>query len=127
MPGYLVFGTGQPTKIGFENALKFIFTESGAKEVLWTNMRQVFLGFNQSDRNPLFFPGASSLPQWTILHSSSPWTVGAKKIFHLMKILKRMNENMEFPGASGEDIEWLQDGFVTAIKVLSSGIEMTAW
>ena len=49
-----------------------------------------------------------------------------KKIFHLMKILKRMNENMEFPGASGEDIEWLQDGFVTAIKVLSSGIEMTA-
>ena len=36
-----------------------------------------------------------------------------------------MNENMEFPGASGEDIEWLQDGFVTAIKVLSSGVEMT--
>ena len=28
-----------------------------------------------------------------------------------------MNENMEFPGASGEDIEWLQNGFVTAIKV----------
>ena len=29
----------------------------------------------------------------------------------------RMNENMEFPGASGEDIEWLQNGFVSAIKV----------
>ena len=28
---------------------------------------------------------------------------------------------MEFPGASGEDIEWLQNGFVSAIKVLSSG------
>ena len=29
----------------------------------------------------------------------------------------RMNENMEFPGVSGEDIEWLQDSFVKAIKV----------
>ena len=28
-----------------------------------------------------------------------------------------MNENMEFPGVSGEDIEWLQDSFVKAIKV----------
>ena len=35
-------------------------------------------------------------------------------------MMKRMNENMEFPGATGEDIEWLQNGFVTAIKVLSS-------
>ena len=32
-----------------------------------------------------------------------------------------MNENMEFPGATGEDIEWLQNGFVSSIKVLSSG------
>ena len=38
-----------------------------------------------------------------------------------MEMTKRMNENMEFPGASGEDIEWLQNGFVSAIKVLSSG------
>ena len=30
----------------------------------------------------------------------------------------RMNENMEFPGISGEDIEWLQDSFVQAIKVI---------
>ena len=29
----------------------------------------------------------------------------------------RMNENMEFPGASGDDIEWLQDQFVGSIKV----------
>ena len=42
VPGYLVFGTGQPTKTGFENALKFIFSECGAKDVLWTNMRQVW-------------------------------------------------------------------------------------
>ena len=38
-------------------------------------------------------------------------------------MMKRMNENMEFPGASGEDIEWLQNGFVTAIKVLPSSNE----
>jgi hypothetical protein len=28
-----------------------------------------------------------------------------------------MNENMEFPGISGDDIEWLQDQFVKSIKV----------
>ena len=33
------------------------------------------------------------------------------------KLAARMNENMEFPGVSGEDIEWLQDSFVKAIKV----------
>ena len=27
----------------------------------------------------------------------------------------RMNENMEFPDMSGEDIEWLQDSFVKVI------------
>lgn len=27
----------------------------------------------------------------------------------------RLNENMEFPGMSGEDIEWLQDEFVRII------------
>ena len=27
---------------------------------------------------------------------------------------------MEFPGATGEDIEWLQNGFVSAIKVTGS-------
>jgi len=27
-----------------------------------------------------------------------------------------MNENMEFPGATGGDIEWLQDQFVGSIK-----------
>jgi hypothetical protein len=28
-----------------------------------------------------------------------------------------MNENMEFPGISGDDIEWLQEQFVKSIKV----------
>jgi hypothetical protein len=28
-----------------------------------------------------------------------------------------MNENMEFPGISGSDIEWLQEQFVKSIKV----------
>ena len=27
-----------------------------------------------------------------------------------------MNENMEFPGATGEYIEWLQDSFVKTIQ-----------
>ena len=27
-----------------------------------------------------------------------------------------MNENMEFPGATGEYIEWLQNSFVSIIK-----------
>ena len=34
-----------------------------------------------------------------------------------------MNENMEFPGISGEDIEWLQDSFVQAIKVIHQDTE----
>jgi hypothetical protein len=33
-----------------------------------------------------------------------------------------MNENMEFPGVSGDYIEWLQDSFV---KVISDQIEET--
>ena len=41
VPGYLVFGTGQPTKDGFQNVLKFIFSEAGATKCLWTSMRQV--------------------------------------------------------------------------------------
>ena len=28
----------------------------------------------------------------------------------------RMNENMEFPGLAGEDIEWLQSEFVDTIR-----------
>ena len=32
-----------------------------------------------------------------------------------MNVFIRMNENMEFPDMSGEDIEWLQDSFVKVI------------
>ena len=46
VPGYLVFGTGQPTKEGFQKVLQYLLMETGcfgrpAKSVLWTNMRQV--------------------------------------------------------------------------------------
>lgn len=32
------------------------------------------------------------------------------------RLRERMNENMEFPGATGEYIEWLQDSFVSFIR-----------
>jgi hypothetical protein len=42
VPGYLVFGTGQPTKEGFQAVLEHLASEEvGAKKILWTNMRQV--------------------------------------------------------------------------------------
>ena len=33
------------------------------------------------------------------------------------RLADKMNENMEFPGISGDDIEWLQESFVQAVKV----------
>jgi len=85
VPGYLVFGTGQPTKEGFSTVLTFIAQETGAKQILWTNMRQ---------EPVVYLNGQSFTP----------------------RIPDRMNENMEFPGISGDDIEWLQDQFVKSIK-----------
>ena len=42
VPGYLVFGTGQPTKLGFINVLEYLLSDkTSAKSVMWTNMRQV--------------------------------------------------------------------------------------
>ena len=32
------------------------------------------------------------------------------------RLVENMNENMEFPGATGEYIEWLQESFVQVIK-----------
>ena len=32
------------------------------------------------------------------------------------RLRENMNENMEFPGATGEYIEWLQDSFARVIK-----------
>jgi len=85
VPGYLVFGTGQPTKGGFKTALEHIFSVEGVKGVLWTNMRQ---------EPVVYLQGNSFTP----------------------RLPDRMNENMEFPGVSGEDIEMFQDQFVNAIK-----------
>lgn len=83
--GYLVFGTGQPTKEGFEGALKYLLNEeTGAKSVMWTNMRQ---------EPVVYMNGQSFTP----------------------RLADAMNENMEFPDMSGEDIEWLQDSFVKVI------------
>ena len=43
VPGYLVFGTGQPTKLGFINVLEYLLSDkTSAKNVMWTNMRQVW-------------------------------------------------------------------------------------
>eukprot|EP00088_Acartia_fossae_P005431 TRINITY_DN12404_c0_g1_i1.p1 TRINITY_DN12404_c0_g1~~TRINITY_DN12404_c0_g1_i1.p1 ORF type:complete len:439 (-),score=124.22 TRINITY_DN12404_c0_g1_i1:160-1476(-) len=85
VPGYLVFGTGQPTKPGFLTVLDHISNNTGAKDILWVNMRQ---------EPVVYLNGQSYTP----------------------RLPDRMNENMEFPGISGEDIEWLQDQFVKSIK-----------
>lgn len=85
VPGYLVFGTGQPTKEGFQSSLSHIFTESGAKKCLWTNMRQ---------EPVVYLNGQSFTP----------------------RLADHMNENMEFPGATESDINWLQDCFVGFLK-----------
>merc|ERR1719445_1736472 len=86
VPGYLVFGTGQPTKEGFQATLSHIFSEEvGAKKCLWTNMRQ---------EPVVFLNGQSFTP----------------------RLADAMNENMEFPGATEADINWLQDCFVQHLK-----------
>jgi len=89
VPGYLVFGTGQPTKSGFQGSLETIMASKGVNDVspskvLWTNMRQ---------EPVVYMNGQSFTP----------------------RLSDKMNENMEFPGATGEDIEWLQDSFVSTI------------
>jgi len=85
VPGYLVFGTGQPTKEGFQSTLTHIFEECGAKSCLWTNMRQ---------EPVVYLNGQSFTP----------------------RLSDHMNENMEFPGATEDDINWLQDCFVGKLK-----------
>jgi len=86
VPGYMVFGTGQPTKEGFQATLSHIFSdEVGAKKCLWTNMRQ---------EPVVFLNGQSFTP----------------------RLADAMNENMEFPGATEADINWLQDCFVQCLK-----------
>jgi len=86
VPGYLVFGTGQPTKLGFINCLEYLLSDkTEAKKVLWTSMRQ---------EPVVYMNGQSFTP----------------------RLRENMNENMEFPGATGEYIEWLQNSFAKTIK-----------
>ena len=45
MPGYLVFGTGQPTKSGFKGCMEVILRSEDEdlnrpSKIMWTNMRQ---------------------------------------------------------------------------------------
>ncbi|XP_040565703.1 paladin [Lepeophtheirus salmonis] len=40
VPGYLVFGCGQPTKSGFKDLLEYLLKEASLKKIIWTNMRQ---------------------------------------------------------------------------------------
>eukprot|EP00096_Caligus_rogercresseyi_P016534 TRINITY_DN922_c0_g2_i1.p1 TRINITY_DN922_c0_g2~~TRINITY_DN922_c0_g2_i1.p1 ORF type:complete len:437 (+),score=83.49 TRINITY_DN922_c0_g2_i1:206-1516(+) len=40
VPGYLVFGCGQPTKSGFKDLLQYLRDEVHLKKIIWTNMRQ---------------------------------------------------------------------------------------
>lgn len=84
VPGFLVFGTGQPTKEGFKLVLDYLTKETGARNVLWTNMRQ---------EPVVYMNGESFTP----------------------RLPDRLNENMEFPGVSGDYIEWMQDRFVDSI------------
>eukprot|EP00095_Tigriopus_kingsejongensis_P011137 maker-scaffold534_size144770-snap-gene-0.28 protein:Tk11137 transcript:maker-scaffold534_size144770-snap-gene-0.28-mRNA-1 annotation:"hypothetical protein EUTSA_v10005753mg" len=85
VPGYLVFGTGQPTKSGFKLSLEHILEQTQAQKVLWTSMRQ---------EPVVYMNGQSFTP----------------------RLLERMNENMEFPNATPEFIEWLQEVFVNVIR-----------
>jgi len=89
VPGYLVFGTGQPTKEGFKGCMEVILRSEDAdlsrpSKIMWTNMRQ---------EPVVYMNGQSFTP----------------------RLADKMNENMEFPGATGEDIEWMQNTFVATI------------
>ena len=45
VPGYLVFGTGQPTKEGFEGALKYLLSDETGTEIQGVNssLKSLFL------------------------------------------------------------------------------------
>lgn len=89
VPGYNVFGTGQPTQKGFHRVLDYMHNECAihemCKQVYWTNMRQepvVYLNGNS------FTPREES----------------------------KMNENMEFPKATAKIMQWYQDTFVQTVR-----------
>ena len=87
VPGYLVFGTGQPTKTGFSNALRFIMSECGASSVLWTNMRQVSpSNIHLPSHQLCFYAGAGGVFKWAILHPSSARQVSHVSIFARVQV-----------------------------------------
>jgi len=89
VPGYNVFGTGQPTEKGFKRVLEYMHRECAmnemCKEVFWTNMRQ---------EPVVYLNGQSFTPRDEA----------------------KLNENMEFPKASAKIIQWYQDMFVQTIR-----------
>lgn len=89
VPGYNVFGTGQPTERGFKRALDYMHTECSmlhfCQEVYWTNMRQ---------EPVIYLNGQSYTPREE----------------------SKLNENMEFPKASSKIIQWYQDMFVHTVR-----------
>jgi hypothetical protein len=88
VPGYKVFGTGQPTVEGFKKVLEYIFStyqDQGLTEVMWTNMRQ---------EPVVYLNGQSYTPRNE----------------------DKLNENMEFPNAFPKMIEWYQTALCVAVK-----------
>merc|ERR1712212_1015819 len=85
VPGFMVFGTGQPTLDAFEKTFDHLFKVVGAKKVKWTSMRQ---------EPVVYVNGRSFTPRES----------------------DRLNENMEFPGITGPEVDALQDAFVGILR-----------
>jgi len=85
VPGFMVFGTGQPTLDAFEKIFEHLFKTVGAKKVKWTSMRQ---------EPVVYVNGRSFTPREAT----------------------RLNENMEFPGITGPEVDALQDAFVAILR-----------
>jgi len=85
VPGFMVFGTGQPVLEAFEKIFAHLFKTVGAKKVKWTSMRQ---------EPVVYVNGQSFTPREAT----------------------RLNENMEFPGITGPEVDALQDAFVAILR-----------
>lgn len=92
VPGFMVFGTGQPTLEAFEKIFEHLFKTVGAKKVKWTSMRQ---------EPVVYVNGQSFTPREAT----------------------RLNENMEFPGITGPEVDALQDAFVAILRKRSDAEE----
>lgn len=85
VPGFAVFGSGQPTVAAFKETVIYVRDVLGMDTIIWTNMRQ----------EPVVYANGMSFTP---------------------REATRMNENMEFPGVTGEDLEKLQEDFITVLK-----------